>query len=509
MKQSTVNITVILGVVIMALGAWTMPMYTAGLNRAAFEDLGNEISETQNQVSNLESDVSGGGLEGGLDLVSLQATTSNEDDLQKALGSNFNSFSNKFIKKDSSASQFDTIEVKTFEPTKSRFKFPNDLVGMPINEQNGGGVDTPATSTCTTNGTPFDSANDGGAAAPLSATEPSLINGFALLAPDYAANGDKIIEIQICMSPGSGTVIIDELIQLSDLHAFTKNFDYGIIPPNQNLRVLIHDTANAGETYRVWIFRSNPIVQPIRIINDVGGGLGNLGTQCTSITVNVKDGSAGAGANINGARVQLNHSFMPLTSSKFSSGAGQAVFNNVDFGGVMPPGLYFVEVTPPPANAAAVPFRAQVDCKTGNLTPVVTARLATLAEFSASVGGGNVAGALTVNIKDQSGAPLTNTFVRINAQFAPIVNLVCDGVGNVCINPETGANAGDTIAVGTLTDAAADGTFQLTNLPLPGATGGYGVGACKVVAGVPKCTFQPVNLTTAATTVNLSIFIPV
>lgn len=515
MKQSTVNVIVILGVVIMALGAWTMPMYTAGLNRAAFDTLGNQLTDTQNDISNVEQDISGGGLEGGLDLASIGATTADQSTLQKALGSNFNTFSNKFIKQDSSASQFQTVEVKTFEPAKPREKLPNDFTGSSHNEVAG----TPAATTCNADGTNFDAGTAGGVQTLSTVVQgPSSIDGFAILAPadlDGAGNANPafvLLELQICKDPG-GPVIVDEMMQIERDHMFTKNFAFGLIPPGSNLKVMINTDVEGGMGYKIWIFRDNPIVQPIRIINDVGGGLGNLGTQCTSITVNVKDGSAGGGgAAINGASVKLNHSFMPLIGNKFSAGAGQAVFAAADFGGVMPPGLYFVDVTPPPGGAAtAFPFHTQVDCKTGNLTPTVTAILATATQFAGAVVGGSTAGALTVNIKDQSDAPLTNAFVKINAQFAPLIIKVCEdgsAVGTGCTNPETGTAAGDTLPVSTLIDAAADGTFQLTGLPLPGTTGGYGIGACKVTGGAPHCTFQSVTLTGAALTVTLTISIP-
>lgn len=494
LKQSTVNFVVIIGVIIIAAGAWTMPLYQAQLAHDDALDIIDDIAKVQADADDLQADISGDGLTGKQDLVALMTAGANEDTLQQLMGDDFNEFQNEFFKLDPKASQFQNIEVKTFIPVKPRFKLPFDLLGFQVTESAG----APGDVACNTAGTLFDAVPPG-PVTPLSLTGPASIDGWALMAPDTKLV--RKVQLEICIDGANQPTIIDEIVDIGGNHTFTKNFEYGVLVNATNIRVVINDSSNSGENYKLWMFTSNPVVEEIRSINDIGGGIAGFG-KCGSITVNVKNA---AGANQDNVNVNLEHSFLPLFKSEFTgppNAAGNVVFNPDDFGGIMPAGQYFIDVFPPFGLAGAFPVFEDEDC-IPNENAVVNVVLVTGAQFAAQ--GGAQQGNLVVNIKNQFGTPIANTRAFVDAVFAPLFNDVCENGGvAACFDGIV-----DNVPIGTLVDPTADGTFTINNLPLPPAvtSGTYQVNIC----GQPpiSCAFVPATLFPGqTTTIEVTLFDP-
>ena len=521
----------IAGVLVMAIGAWYMPWYQGQLGMGALQDVGNDLSDTRAAVDDVKKDLSGDGLTGKQDLVSLLSAGTDEDDLKSLMGSDFDDFKGSFFKKDTSFNQFQNVKVQTIEPAHPRQLIPATLAGFDVAEFNGGAP----LGVCGTNGVEFTADPDtvSGTINQLKQLlGPSSFDGFVITAPadlDGATANNPAnhkLMVTICLEadnpPFDGKVIAQEIFQIGTSQTITKNFDFGVIPPGLNIRVLLDDASDEGVTYNFWMIRNDPFVQNITTINDLNGSLGDLGNACTSITVTVKDGAT-TPANISGANVNISHSFLPLSASKQSAvTTGVAAFTAGDFGGKMPPGTYFIDVLPP-AGKTTFPFNVDVECGGDDnvtSTATVTAILPSATQFAGSISGATTAGVLTIKAVDQFGAPVVPSgnkalSILVDAEFAPIYNDICldgdtadesddpnDDADSACGSPPQHQND---VSFFTNTENKSTGTATLTGLPLPGTSGQYFIDVC---TAENLCGFAEPVLTSTAQTVIVEIFIP-
>ena len=75
----------IAGVLVMAIGAWYMPWYQGQLGLGALQGVSDNLSDTKTAVDDVKKDLSGDGLTGKQDLVSLLSAGTDEDDLKSIL----------------------------------------------------------------------------------------------------------------------------------------------------------------------------------------------------------------------------------------------------------------------------------------------------------------------------------------------------------------------------------------------------------------------------------------
>jgi len=428
------------------------------------------------------------------------------------------------------ADDFHQFEVITFELAPAREKVPFDLGGIPITEVVA--TDPSAVETrCQTAGTLIDEDGKyddaaGGEGSFAQIDGPSNIYGFAIESPnDFDADGNVVvpttIQIQICLDDDSldNPVIIDELIQMEIDTIFTKNFEYGLIPPGVDLRVLIDDDVapnGGGAVYNVWVFRSDPTIDTIPFINDDLGDL--AATACTSITVNVTDDGGADGDSVDDSRVEMGHFFMPVFDEGFTENGGVGVpstilFNAASLGlPIMPGGPYFIDVFGP---GGEFPFFIDVTCDDVTGAVTVDATLVDADTFLAGLGGGN--GDLTINVVDQFGVPVSDTIAFIDAGFAPIIYDVCEDGDAFAVNDgDTGPECFDEVfdlvltGTGTLVDPVADGSFTITGMPTdPNSADDTGIYFVEVCAPNFFCNFTPVTITAdETTTLDMTVFIP-
>ena len=507
----------------MAIGAWTVPWYQGELSRGLLNDIDAQFAEVNSSVGDVLNNQVGTGLEGDTNLATLAAAGADQTTLQNVMGTEFTTFQNQFLEFDPLASDFQSFDVITFELAQSREKVPFSLVGQTVTEVAASNPTNVATR-CQTAGTLIE--NDGkfdlvggGPGSFSQVGGPSNIYGFAIQAPtvaDFDGGGGgtattAAVQIQICIDDATlpNPVIADELIQMDIGEIVTKNFEYGLIPPGLDLKVIIDDDGAAnggGQAYHVWIFRSDPTFETIPFIND---DLGNLAaTACPSVTVEVTDSGGVNGVSVDDSRVEMGHFFLPVFGEGFTAGGGThgastIVFDAASLGlPIMPGGPYFIDVFGP---GGEFPFFADITCD--NITGPVTvdADLVDAASFIAGLGGGF--GDLQINIVDQFDVPITNTISFIDAGFAPIIYDVCeDGGAGVCFD-----NLTDFIVIGTLVDTAADGSFTITGMPTdPASPDNTGIYFVEVCAPGFFCNFTPVTITSGQlTTLDITIFLPV
>ena len=498
MKQNTVNLIVVVGVLVMGAGAFAVPWYQGQMQVGLLAGIDTNISRASEAAGQAVQNQQGTGVSG-TSLIALAGALVDESKLKNIMGDDFTNFNSAFLTLDSEAQQFSNLEVRSFAPAVERFKLPNDVDnGFSVNELNGNPGD--ANHICgdtddagtlfnvdpDTDDADIDTISDLGV--PLS------VDGFAIKAPNYAGGNPHIVEVSVCID-GFET-FADEIVKLTPNEIFTKNFHFGHLFPGDDIRIMIDDletVANfdeSNENYEVWVFFSDPTtVDFVQHIDDKGGVLGNFGT-CTSIQVKLQD-STTAGTPTNKSFVDLNHSFLPFFTGGVATGGGAAgnpasvTFNAGSFGGAMPGGEYFIEVIP--ADTGDLSVFSQVDCPdlgddnavggAGGDADDPTVEVTITVDTASNVLAAADTGDLEINVINESGVFIKNTRIFIFPFFSPFVVAVCeDGTAGtpaatICQDP---AGLDDsTIEIGTLVDDNANGRLTIEDLPMdPGSAGG-------------------------------------
>jgi len=526
MKQNTLNLIIVSGVIVLAIGSWTVPWYQGELAVGKLNQLDGNLDDLQDQVDDIKSNQEGTGAQG-TSLAQILAAGADENDLQNLLGDGWTAFNTGFLAFEDEAEAFSTFEVISFPPTVPRFKLPNDLAGTAVIEDRG---NDPGDTACNTAGTALAATNALG--------HPFSVDGFAILAPDdldgdQGGNpGSDTIQIEVCISGANEIIIIDELFQIDKNEMITKNFDFGVVPDGKDLRVVINtsagDASGTNVTYRVWMFYNDPVqIEEIKFVNDLqagGGGVGATGGLaafgfCDSITVKVDDSN---NKGVDDAFVIVGHDFLPFESSDLTSGGGAgtpatATFDTFDFGGIMPGGEYFIEIFPP--NLGDIPSFLDIDCPDlGANGEVGGGDDDSTVEITVEVGGASAhfanaeTGTIQVDIVNEVGVPIPNTQSFVDPFFAPFINDVCEdgtGTGSFDRSPDDGSicveiDDGDLITgLGQIVDPAADGTFQITGLQMNPLSSGGNTGIYEIETCTDDfiCDYKVVTLFKDTTTI--------
>ena len=465
---------VIAGVAIMAVGAWVMPMYNAQLAHDDAQQIQNSVKDVKAVVGSVEDGLTGGKDLGKQNIVGLIASGKEKTELTSLFGDDFDTFNSAFLgTQKKSGAGVAGVEFKTFNTPLPRSFLPNTLAPADIIESDAG--------TCTSDGTLLGSA----------ANTPQQVLGFAITDRTAAAN---LVRIQVCASTGplSGTIIIDEMVSVSAQNVlFTKNFDFGVVPPGSALRVLITTETDTADTFDFWLLIGDP--QGGKEIPTMQGLTGN---PCNGVSVTVKNPAGNAALGVGTATVELSHSFIPFHDSKPIDNNGQAIFP-----GPLPPGDYFIDVFP--TSSTQFPVFSDVTCNAAAPGSALTNKDVNIKDASALATGGTAT--LTVKVVDQNGAPLLKTGSFVDHASAPIINDVCNDGNSGARTPNDGTicqaiSEGDTIFGNAVLTDTNTGQFSIASLPL----GNYFINTC---TSTFKCGAVEANLVSGGTTVIMEIFV--
>ena len=471
---------IIAGVVVMAAGAWVMPMYTAQLAHDDAATILSNVKEVKSDVSDTEKALTGGKSLGKQSVVALVSSGKDKSELSSLFGDEFSTFNDAFLGGiTKSVTGLSGVEVRSFEAPTFLTLVPDDFNGVPVPEADAG--------TCAANGVLITDTEANYNDLPID------IQGWILENPGGTLEN---VRLEVCATagplqgPGVGEAIIIDIIDIGAAHKFTKNFDYGIVPPNSALRVFITDDPDSGITYNFWIITGDPeSVQSIQAIQ------GLAGNPCNSITITVQD-EGDVNLNANEAFVEVAHEFLPFISGLPVGAGGVAAFP-----GPLPPGTYFIDIFPNDPNL--FPSFTELACA-ANANAAATIDLEDATVLIADLG----AGTLVVTITDQTGTSLTNTRSFVDHSTLPIINDICnDGVKNsaqgsaaACPDIPSDFTFDNDNALGNLAEGAA--TFTITNLPV----GNYFIETCTATF---QCAFTPAGITNGVTTnVAVEIFVP-
>ena len=458
---------VIAGVAVIAAGAWVMPMYNAQLAHDDAQQIQNTVKDVKSIVNDVEDGLTGGKDLGKQNIVGLIASGKEKTELTSLFGDGFDEFNSAFLgSQNKAATGVAGVEFKTFSAPLKRTILPDNVDPTDVVEADA--------NTCFTANTDLGS----------STTVAQQILGFVVT--DRTA-GAVFVRVQVCANGGplSGTMIIDEFVTLSAINVlFTKNFDFGVVPPNSDLQVYITTEPNTADTFDFWLLVGDP--QSGKEIPTMQGLVGN---PCTGATITV-NGPTNAALATGTAIVELSHSSVPFHDSKPIGAGGQAFFP-----GPLPPGQYFIDVFP--TDTAQFPVFDDVTCTSTTVNQNINIKNA-----GSLISAGSAT--LTVKVVDENGAPLTDTRSFVDHASLPVIN-------DICNDASIGARATTTICAdipdgdalftgGTtgLTDTA--GQFSIAGLPV----GNYFINTC---TSKSSCGGAQVNLVTAGTTVTVEIFV--
>jgi len=459
---NTIQFIIISGVIVMAAGAWIMPMYSAQLNHDDAVTIQVKLAEAKTDATNVSNDVSNNGLQGNTDLATLMTASVDQSALQKSLGGeNFNAFQDAFLS-GQTVNTFGEINVLEFELPAVVSQSPNDLTGTAIKSQRD-------TSDCINNGVSF----VGGAFStnPLELTSFSVKAAFGNGDFDLAGGAGittATVHVEICLD-NSNVSISDEIALMDVNDVMSRTFEFGFIPPNEDILILIVDDEGTGnnatndQVYRVWI--STADLSTRSVFTHFDGLAGN--ETCDGFKIIVRD-EAGALIGQDNAIVEIGHEFIPFFIEQSVDNNSEAIFRDI------PTGSWFIDIFP--LSATLFPEFAFSSCDDFGANGVIEAGDTvdvTLKDAGSLIG--TDTGGITVNVVDENGTVVNNTQNFIDFEQGFIINNVCeDGIDN--LGSGTSPTACPFLFEGeflfsndlTLTDTggASDGTFTITGLPV-------------------------------------------